>query len=125
MSGRRTYFARQLEHIRSNPNVIAFITNAINIHPGSVSHAHFTNTILKRFGTPRFIRIKRAFRVIMNDSHWFLQSVAVNGVGLTDGSYQCPQVLGYLLRIIENTTKVNDRPCRCQWTTFSLDLRSM
>jgi glycosyltransferase involved in cell wall biosynthesis len=74
---KENYLARQLEHIRSNPNVIAFITNAINIHPGGVSHTHFQNTMLKRFGVRTFVRIKRPFRAIMNDSHWFLQSMVV------------------------------------------------
>jgi len=73
---KENYLARQLEHIRSNPNVIAFITNAINIHPGGVSHTHFKNTFLKRFGARTFIRIKRPFRAIMN-SLWFLQSMVV------------------------------------------------
>jgi glycosyltransferase involved in cell wall biosynthesis len=71
------YLACQLEHIRSNPNVIAFITNAINIHPGGVSHTHFQNTILKRFGVRTFVRIKRPFRAIMNHPHWYLQSMVV------------------------------------------------
>jgi glycosyltransferase involved in cell wall biosynthesis len=74
---KENYLARQLEHIRSNPNVIAFITNAINIHPGSVSHEHFTNTILKRFGVHTFVRIKHPFGAIMNHSHWYLQSMVV------------------------------------------------
>jgi glycosyltransferase involved in cell wall biosynthesis len=74
---KENYLARQLEHIRSNPNIIAFITNAINIHPGGVSHTHFTNTILKRFGVRTFVRIKRPFRAIMNHSCWYLQSMVV------------------------------------------------
>jgi glycosyltransferase involved in cell wall biosynthesis len=74
---KENYLARQLEHIRSNPNVIAFITNAINIHPGGVSHTHFQNTILKRFGVRTFVRIKRPFRTIMNHPHWYLQSMVV------------------------------------------------
>ena len=55
------YLARQWQQISSNPNVIAFITNAINIHPGGRSHTHFENTILKRFGKDTFVRIKRPF----------------------------------------------------------------
>ena len=74
---KENYLARQLEQIRSNPNVIAFITNAINIHTGSASHTYFQNTILKRFGMRTFVLIKRPFRVIMNDCHWFLQSMVV------------------------------------------------
>jgi glycosyltransferase involved in cell wall biosynthesis len=74
---KENYLARQLEHIRSNPNVIAFITNAINIHPGGVSHTHFQNTILKRFGMRTFVRIKRPFCAIMNHSCWYLQSMVV------------------------------------------------
>jgi glycosyltransferase involved in cell wall biosynthesis len=74
---KENYLARQLEHIRSNPNVIGFITNAMNIHPGGVSHTHFTNTILKRFGVRTFARIKRPFRAIMNHPHWYLQSMVV------------------------------------------------
>lgn len=74
---KENYLARQLEQISSNPNLIAFISNAINIHPGGASHTYFQNTILKRFGMRTFVRIKRPFRVIMNDSHWFLQSMVV------------------------------------------------
>jgi len=74
---KENYLARQLEQISSNPNVIAFITNAINIHPGGASHTYFQNTILKRFGMRTFVRIKRPFRAIMNHSHWFLQSMVV------------------------------------------------
>jgi glycosyltransferase involved in cell wall biosynthesis len=71
------YLARQLQQISSNPNGIAFITNAIIIHPGGASHTHFQNTILKRFGTRTLVRIKRPFRAIMNHSCWFLQSIVV------------------------------------------------
>jgi glycosyltransferase involved in cell wall biosynthesis len=71
------YLARQSEQITSKPNVIAFITNAINIHPGGQNHTHFENTILKRFGTRTFVRIKRPFRAIVNHSDWFLQSMVV------------------------------------------------
>jgi glycosyltransferase involved in cell wall biosynthesis len=74
---KENYLARQLEHIRSNPSVIAFITNAINIHPGGVRHTHFKDMILKRFGVRTFIRIKRPFRAIMNHPHWYLQSMVV------------------------------------------------
>ena len=74
---KENYLARQLEHIRFNPNVIAFITNAINIHPGGVSHTHFQNTMLKRFGVRTFVRVKRPFRAIMNHPHWYLQSMVV------------------------------------------------
>lgn len=74
---KENYLARQFEQIRSNPNGIAFITNAINIHPGVASHTHFQNTILKRFGTRTLVRIKRPFRAIMNHSCWFLQSMVV------------------------------------------------
>src|SRR4029453_2356300 len=74
---KENYLARQVENIRSNPNVIAFITNAINIHPGGVSHTHFQNTILKRFGMRTFVRIRRPFRAIMNHPHWYLQSIVV------------------------------------------------
>src|SRR5438270_12767689 len=41
------YLARQSEQIRCNPNVIAFITNAINIDDGGRSLTHFENIILK------------------------------------------------------------------------------
>jgi glycosyltransferase involved in cell wall biosynthesis len=74
---KENYLSRQLEHIRSNPNVIAFITNALNIHPGGVSHTHFKNTMLKKFGVRTFIRIRRPFRAIMNHPHWYLQSMVV------------------------------------------------
>lgn len=74
---KENYLARQLDQINSNPDVIAFITNAINIHPGGVSHTHFQNTILKRFGMRTFVRIKRPFRAIMDHSCWFLQSMVV------------------------------------------------
>lgn len=73
---KESYLARQSEQIRCNPNVIAFITNAINIDNGGRSHTHFENIILKRFGTTTFVRVKRPFRTIMN-SHWFLQSMVV------------------------------------------------
>src|SRR5438874_5127 len=74
---KENYLARQSEHIRCNPNVIAFITNAINIDDdGGRSHTHFENIILKRFGMATFVRIKRPFRTIML-SHWFLQSTVV------------------------------------------------
>jgi glycosyltransferase involved in cell wall biosynthesis len=74
---KENYLARQLEQINSNPNIIAFITNAISIHPGGASHTHLQSTILKRFGGRTFVRIKRPFRAIMNHSHWFLQSMVV------------------------------------------------
>ena len=73
---KENYLARQSEQIRCNPNVIAFITNAINIDNGGRSHTHFENIILKRFGTATFVRVKRPFRTIMN-SNWFLQSMVV------------------------------------------------
>ncbi len=73
---KENYLARQSEQIRCNPNVIAFITNAINIDNGGRSHTHFESIILKRFGTATFVRVKRPFRTIMN-SHWFLQSMVV------------------------------------------------
>ncbi len=73
---KENYLARQSEQIRCNPNVIAFITNAINIDDGGRSHTHFESIILKRFGTATFVRVKRPFRTIMN-SHWFLQSMVV------------------------------------------------
>ena len=73
---KESYLARQSEQIRCNPNIIAFITNAINIDNGGRSHTHFENIILKRFGTTTFVRVKRPFRTIMN-SHWFLQSMVV------------------------------------------------
>ena len=73
---KENYLARQSEQIRCNPNVIAFITNAINIDNGGRSHTHFENIILKRFGMATFVRVKRPFRTIMN-SHWFLQSMVV------------------------------------------------
>jgi glycosyltransferase involved in cell wall biosynthesis len=87
---KENYLARQLEQISSNPNVVAFITNAINIHPDGQSHTHFENTILKRFGMGTFVRIKRPFRTIMH-SHWFLQSMIVRRdvllrVGLFDAN---------------------------------------
>jgi glycosyltransferase involved in cell wall biosynthesis len=72
---KENYLARQSEQIRCNPNVIAFITNAINIDGGR-SHTHFEKIILKRFGMATFVRIKRPFRTIMK-SHWFLQSMVV------------------------------------------------
>ena len=98
------YLARQLEHIRSNPNVIAFITNAINIHPGGVSHTHFQNTILKRFGVRTFIRIKRPFRAIMNHPHWYLQSMVVRRdillrTGLFDTSLTIAEDLDLIARL--------------------------
>ena len=71
------YLPRQVKHINSNPGVIAFFTNAIDIHPGGASETHFQNTILKRFGTRSFIRITRPFRAIMNHPHWYLQSMVV------------------------------------------------
>jgi glycosyltransferase involved in cell wall biosynthesis len=70
------YLARQWEQISSNPNVIAFITNAINIDVDGRSLTHFENIILKRFGMATFVRVKRPFRTIMK-SHWFLQSTVV------------------------------------------------
>jgi len=74
---KENYLASQSEQIRCNPNVIAFITNAINIDDdGGRSHTHFENIILKRFGMATFVRIKRPFRTIML-SHWFLQSTVV------------------------------------------------
>jgi glycosyltransferase involved in cell wall biosynthesis len=73
---KENYLARQWEQISSNPNVVAIITNAINIHPGDRSHTHFEQIILKRFGVGTFVRIKRPFRTIMF-SHWFLQSTVV------------------------------------------------
>ena len=73
---KENYLARQSAQIRCNPNVIAFITNAINIDDGGRSHTHFENIILKRFGLATFVRVKRPFRTIMN-SHWFLQSMVV------------------------------------------------
>jgi len=73
---KENYLARQSEQIRCNPNVIAFITNAINIDNGGRSHTHFEKIILKRFGTATFVRVKRPFRTIMN-SHWYLQSMVV------------------------------------------------
>ena len=73
---KENYLARQSEQIRCNPNVIAFITNAINIDNGGRSHTHFENIILKRFGTATFVRVKRPFRTIMN-SNWFVQSTVV------------------------------------------------
>src|SRR4029077_1211651 len=74
---KENYLARQVEHINSNPDVIAFITNAIDIQPGGASEAHFQNTILKRFGTRSFVQIGRPFRAIMNHPHWYLQSIVV------------------------------------------------
>jgi len=73
---KKNYLARQWEQITGNPTVVAFITNAVNIHPDGQSHTHFENIILKRFGTGSFVRVKRPFRIIMN-SHWFLQSTVV------------------------------------------------
>jgi glycosyltransferase involved in cell wall biosynthesis len=73
---KENYLARHSEQISSSPNVIAFISNAINIHPGGRS-TYFEDTILKRFGVRTFVRIKRPFRAIMNHSHWFLQSMVV------------------------------------------------
>jgi glycosyltransferase involved in cell wall biosynthesis len=70
------YLARQWEQISFNPDVIAFITNAINIDVGGRSLTHFENIILKRFGMAAFVRVKRPFRTIMK-SHWFLQSTVV------------------------------------------------
>jgi glycosyltransferase involved in cell wall biosynthesis len=70
------YLARQSEQISSYPNVIAFITNAVNIDPSGRSRRHFGNTILKRFGMRSFVRVKRPFCTIM-DFHWFLQSMVV------------------------------------------------
>ena len=104
---KENYLARQLEHIRSNPNVIAFITNAINIHPGSVSHTHFTNTILKRFGVRTFVRIQRPFRAIMDHlehSHWYLQSMAVRRdvllrIGLFDTALTIAEDLDVIARL--------------------------
>src|SRR5438477_2468612 len=98
------YLACQLEHIRSNPNVIAFITNAINIHPGGVSHTHFQNTILKRFGVRTFVRIKRPFRAIMNHPHWYLQSMVVRRdillkTGLFDTSLTIAEDLDVIARL--------------------------
>ena len=37
------YLAQQFERISSNPNVVAFITNAVSIHPGGLSRTHFKN----------------------------------------------------------------------------------
>ena len=98
------YLACQLEHIRSNPNVIAFITNAINIHPDGVSHTHFQNTILKRFGVRTFVRIKRPFRAIMNHNHWYLQSMVVRRdillkTGLFDTSLTIAEDLDVIARL--------------------------
>ncbi len=101
---KENYLARQLEHIRSNPNVIAFITNAINIHPGGVSHTHFKNTILKRFGVRTFVRIKRPFRAIMNHPHWYLQAFvarrdALLGAGLFDSQLTIAEDLDLIARL--------------------------
>jgi glycosyltransferase involved in cell wall biosynthesis len=100
---RENYLARQLEHIRSNPNVIAFITNAINIHPGGVSHTHFQNTILKRFGMRTFVRIKRPFCAIMTHSCWYLQSMVVRRdilrTGLFDTSLTIAEDLDVIARL--------------------------
>ena len=101
---KENYLARQLEHIRSNPNVIAFITNAINIHPGGVSHTHFQNTILKRFGMRTFVRIKRPFCAIMNHSCWYLQSMVVRRdillrTGLFDTSLTIAEDLDLIARL--------------------------
>ena len=88
---KENYLARQSEQIRSNLNVIASITNAINIHPRGQNHTHFENNILKQFGKRTFVRIKRPFRAIMNHSDWFLQSMVVRRdvllkIGLFDPS---------------------------------------
>jgi glycosyltransferase involved in cell wall biosynthesis len=101
---KENYLARQVENIRSNPNVIAFITNAVNIHPGGVSHTHFQNTILKRFGARTFIRIKRPFRAIMNHPHWYLQSMVVRRdillrTGLFDTSLTIAEDLDVIARL--------------------------
>ncbi len=101
---KENYLARQLEHIRSNPNVIAFITNAINIHPGGASQTHFKNPILKRFDGRTFVRIKRPFRAIMNHPHWYLQSMVVRRdillrTGLFDTSLTMAEDLDLIARL--------------------------
>ncbi len=74
---KRDYLLRQMDCIITYPGVVAFITNAINIHPGGASHTHFQRAILDRFGILSFIRIEKPFRAIMSHSHWFLQSTVV------------------------------------------------
>lgn len=71
------YLGSQFEHIRANPDAVAFVTNALEIHPGHRTHMHFQTSMLRRFGSRSRIRIKKPFRAIINHPHWYLQSIVV------------------------------------------------
>jgi glycosyltransferase involved in cell wall biosynthesis len=70
------YLASQFEHINSNPGVVAFVTNALEVHPQH-TYMHFQTSMLERFGTNSLVRITRPFRAIMDHPHWYLQSLVV------------------------------------------------
>jgi glycosyltransferase involved in cell wall biosynthesis len=73
----QNYLISQFEHIRANPDAVAFVTNALEIHPGHRAHTHFQTRMLGRFGTRSAIRIRRPFRAIIDHPHWYLQSMVV------------------------------------------------
>jgi len=73
----QNYLASQFEHIRCNPRAVAFVTNALEIHPGHRTHMHFQSSMLRKFGSRSTIGIRRPFRAIIDHPHWYLQSMVV------------------------------------------------
>jgi glycosyltransferase involved in cell wall biosynthesis len=97
------YLACQLEHIRCNPGVIAFVTNAVEVHPQD-TYMHFQTSMLERFGTESLIRITRPFRPIMDHPHWYLQSMVVRrdvllATGLFDPALTIAEDLDVIMQL--------------------------
>lgn len=69
------YLATQMEHAREFPCAIAHLTNAVTLFPGGRRSEHFEEIqLLKRLGRQSCVMFEKPFSLILDHSHWFLQS---------------------------------------------------
>ncbi len=69
------YLSTQVAHIEKFPEAVVHIVNAVTIFPDGEKHNHFDQIKLSNsFGQKECLLIERPFEVIIDHSHWFLQS---------------------------------------------------
>ncbi len=72
----KDYLSTQVAHIEKFPEAVAHIVNAVTFFPDGARSNHFDHIkFLNTFGQKERLIIEKPFQIIIDHSHWFLQSL--------------------------------------------------
>lgn len=74
---KQEYLLRQMQRTRSHPEAVAHITNVVTIYADGKTRDHFEANLLKKFRNNDYLFIEKPFHMILDHSHWYLQSTII------------------------------------------------